>query len=167
MAENRVIGRAGGLPWRLAADLRHFRRLTMGHPVIMGRKTFRSIGRALPGRRNIVVTRDAAFRAEGVETAADIDGALDRARETGADAAMVIGGGQVYAQTLDRADHIELTEVHRSVDGDTVFPELDPAQWRETGRQRHEPETEGGPAYSFVTLDRIAPAVTIGRPANR
>lgn len=158
MAGNRVIGRAGGLPWHLSADLRHFKQVTMGHPIIMGRKTYQSIGRALPGRRNIVVTRDAAFAADGVDRAADVDAALALCDDDGAEEAMIIGGGEIYAQTLGRADRIHLTEVHLAVDGDTSFPELDEADWRETARQRHQAETEDGPAYSFVTLDRATAA---------
>ncbi|MDA0997366.1 MAG: dihydrofolate reductase [Proteobacteria bacterium] len=154
MAENRVIGRQGGLPWHISGDLKHFKRLTMGHPVIMGRKTWASIGKALPGRRNIVVTRNADFHAEGAEAAMSIGDGLSLIPAAGGETAMVIGGGEIYAQAMGRASRIELTEVHMTIDGDTMFPNIDPALWMETARQRNEPETPGGPAYSFVTLIR-------------
>ncbi len=154
MAENRMIGRAGGLPWRLSGDLKFFKRVTMGHPVIMGRKTYQSIGRALPGRRNIVITRDGTFSAEGIDVVAGLDEALELCRTTDVEEAMIIGGGEIYAQVLPRADRIYLTEVHDMIDGDTRFPPIDPAEWREVARERQQPETEDGPAYSFVTLER-------------
>lgn len=150
MADNRTIGRDGDLPWRISADLKHFKAVTIGHPVVMGRKTWDSLGRPLPGRRNIVITRNASFNAEGAERAASLDDALAMCAD--ADKVMVIGGGQIYADAIGRADVIELTEVHAAVDGDTVFPEIDPVIWTETARVRHEPETPGGPAFSFVTL---------------
>lgn len=150
MSDNRVIGRDGDLPWRIPGDLKHFKAVTMGHPMIMGRKTWDSLGRPLPGRRNIVVTRNADFAAEGAERAASLDDAL--AMCAGAEKVMIIGGGQIYAETIGRADILELTEVHAQVDGDTVFPEIDPAQWVETARQRFEPESADTPPYSFVTL---------------
>ncbi|MCM8729404.1 dihydrofolate reductase [Hephaestia sp. GCM10023244] len=147
-AENGVIGRDGGLPWRLPADLRRFKALTMGRPMIMGRKTFESFPSPLPGRRHIVLTRDAQWRAEGAELAHTPGQAL---RLTGGDAA-VIGGAEIFALFLDRAERIELTEVHATPAGDAIVPPFDDA-WRETLREDH--EAEGGrPAYSFVTLVR-------------
>ena len=156
MAENRVIGRAGGLPWRLSGDLKYFKRVTLGRPVIMGRKTWTSIGKPLPERRNIVVTRNVAFRAEGAEIAPSLDAAFDLCRDASAEAAMVIGGGEIYAQALARADRIHLTEVHRSVEGDTLFPDLDAAEWREVDRDPQPAESSDGPTYTFVVLDRVA-----------
>lgn len=152
MSENRVIGRDGDLPWRISADLKHFKAVTMGYPILMGRKTWESLGRPLPGRRNIVITRNADFAVNGTERAASLDDAL--AMCAGAEKAMIIGGGQIYKEIMDRLDVIELTEVHAETDGDTYFPEIDPADWRETSRERFEPETPDGPAFSFVTLER-------------
>lgn len=153
MSENRVIGRDGDLPWRISADLKHFKAVTMGHPILMGRKTWDSLGRPLPGRRNIVITRNSDFAAEGTERAASMDDAL--AMCAGAEKAMIIGGGQIYADVLDKTDIIELTEVHAETEGDTYFPEIDPTNWRETARERFDAETPDGPAFSFVTLQRV------------
>ncbi len=154
MAENRVIGRDGDLPWRISADLKHFKRVTMGHPVVMGRKTWESLPFALPGRRNIVITRNADAVFEGADTVTTMAGALDLCRNDGAEKAMIIGGGQIYDDIIRDADVIELTEVHASVDGDTVFPALEEGAWMESFRERHPPETPDGPAFSFVTLLR-------------
>ena len=154
MSENRVIGRDGGLPWQISADLRHFKKVTMGSPIILGRKTWDSIGRVLPGRRNIVITRNTEFTLEGADTVTTIDAALALCREDDADKAMIIGGGQIYAETIKVADVIELTEVHETIDGDTVFPEIDPDIWQETARDLQSAETPGGPTFSFVTLIR-------------
>jgi len=158
MASNRIIGRDGGMPWHLPADLRHFKQTTLGKPLIMGRKTFQSIGRPLPGRTNIIVTRDPDFAAEGTVTARDFDDALDRARKIaqadGVDEIMIGGGGEIYARALPVADRIYLTEVAGNVDGDVTFPELDPTQWRECERRAHA-SGDGTPAYSFVMLERI------------
>ena len=159
IAENRVIGRDNRLPWRIPADLRHFKATTMGKPVIMGRKTFQSIGRPLPGRTNIVISRDPAFAADGVAVAGDFETALECANRSaaraGVDEVMVIGGAEIYAEALARADRIYLTEVHRAVDGDVHFPEIDRDQWRESRREDHPAPTPDGPAYSFVVLDRV------------
>jgi dihydrofolate reductase len=149
-ADNGVIGRDGGLPWRLPADLRRFKAMTLGKPVLMGRKTFDSLGRPLPGRRNLVMTRDVAWRADGVERVADLDAALlaiDDAPELA-----VIGGAQVYAMALPRADRIELTEVHVTPGGDTLAPAFGDG-WREAARAEH-PAEGTHPAYGFVTLVR-------------
>ena len=144
MSENRVIGRDGGLPWQISADLKHFKKVTMGSPIIMGRKTWDSIGRVLPGRRNIVITRNTEFTPEGADTVTTIDAALALCREDDADKAMIIGGGQIYAETIKVADVIELTEVHETIDGDTVFLEIDPDIWQETARDLQSAETPGG-----------------------
>ena len=129
-----MIGHGGTMPWHLPSDLKTFRRLTMGKPVIMGRKTFQSIGKALPGRDNIVITRDAAFSAPGAERAASVAEALAiarrRAGERGASEIAVIGGGDVYAQALPLAGRIYLTRVHAQPDGDTWFPVLPETEWR-------------------------------------
>lgn len=147
-ADNGIIGRDGGLPWRLPADLKHFKALTLGHPMVMGRKTFDSLPGLLPGRRHIVLTRDRGWQAAGAEVAHDVDDAL---RLADASAVMVIGGAQVYDLFLPRADRIELTEVHAAAQGDAAIPYPDPACWQEVARQDHEAQ-DGYPAYSFVTF---------------
>lgn len=147
VADGGVIGKDGALPWKLPEDLRHFKAVTLGHCVIMGRKTFESIGRALPGRRNIVVTRSGRHF-EGCETTASVEDAVALARQTDAEP-RIIGGSEIYAAALPLATKIFLTEVHSRVDGDTFFPKLDPAAWRETSRRPA--ETEG---VEFVTLER-------------
>lgn len=134
-ARNGVIGRDGDMPWRLPSDLRHFKAVTLGTPVIMGRKTFLSIGRPLPGRANIVVSRS-GYSAEGVETAASLDAALElasiHAEKSGARQISVIGGGQIYALAIDRADELNLTEVDAEIEGDTLFPAIDSSLWIKT-----------------------------------
>lgn len=155
-ADNGVIGRDNGLPWHLPADLKHFKRLTVGKPVIMGRKTYESIGRPLPGRHNIVVTRNAGWRAEGVTVVPNLAEAVAAAGldpQTRAGEIAVIGGAEIYAQALLFADRIHLTEVHATPDGDTRFPALDASAWQEVAREDHAP-ADGQPGYSFVTLNR-------------
>ena len=155
-AKNGVIGRDGALPWHLPADLKRFKRMTVGKPVIMGRKTFDSIGKPLPGRHNIVLTRDPGWQAAGVTVAPNLAEAIaaagldPRAR---ADEVMVIGGAQIYAEALPSATRIEVTEVDAEPDGDTRLPAFDPVRWRETARENHAAEGER-PAYAFVTLLR-------------
>ena len=160
VAENGVIGRDNDLPWRLSGDLKRFKAVTMGKPLIMGRRTFDSIGRPLPGRANIVLTRDADFSPEGVLVVHDPDAALEVAEQeagrAGADEIMVIGGAGIYDLFLDRASRIYLTEVHDSPPGDTRFPPLDPAIWRERSRERHTAEGGETSDYSFVVLERLA-----------
>lgn len=149
-ADNGVIGRDGSLPWRLPADLRRFKALTADHPMIMGRRTFDSLPGLLPGRRHIVLTRDADWAAQGAEVVHDVPAAL--AGISGPVAA-VIGGAEIHHLFLPLADRIELTEVHANVPGDTGIPYPDPDQWREVARADHPAEGER-PAYSFVTLRR-------------
>lgn len=152
-ATNGVIGRDGALPWHIPADLRRFKALTMGKPMLMGRKTFASLPGLLPGRRHIVLTRDPDWRAEGAEVARGLDAALALAQagnSTGEVA--VIGGADIFALALPRARRVELTEVHADVPGDTVMPALGP-QWRETFREEHPAEADR-PAFAFVTLAR-------------
>ena len=154
VADNGVIGNKGELPWgRLPADLQHFKRLTVGHPVVMGRRTYDSLGRALPKRPNIVVTRQPGWSAPGCETAASVLAALDRARELDEEVC-VIGGGEIYREALPAADVIYLTEVHHSFEGDAYFPPLNPTEWREETRERHEADAEHAYAFSFVKLRR-------------
>lgn len=137
-AENGVIGAGGGMPWHLPSDLKRFKARTMGKPIVMGRKTFQAVGRPLPGRENIVISRQKDFAPEGVHIVASLDDALALARAlaqaAGVDEIAVIGGGEIYAQVLPRADRVDLTLVHGVIEGDTVFPPLDPAEWREVSR---------------------------------
>jgi len=152
MDKNRAIGRAGALPWHLPDDLKHFKALTLGKTVLMGRKTFQSIGRPLPKRRNVVLTKDPSFGAEGVEVVHSLDDALLLDEEI-----MVIGGGEVYALFLPLATHLHLTLVDTAIpDADTFFPEWNPAQWRETHREFHPADERHLFAFSFVDLERVA-----------
>ncbi|GAA4353696.1 dihydrofolate reductase [Hymenobacter saemangeumensis] len=154
VAENGVIGNKGDLPWsKLPDDLRHFKRLTQGHPVVMGRRTFDSLGKALPNRTNIVITRQADWSAPGCETAPSVQAALERARAIDEEVC-VIGGGEIYREALPAADVIYLTEVHHTFEGDAFFPELSPSEWREETRERHEADERHAYAFSFVTLRR-------------
>ena len=152
-AENGVIGRDNTLPWRIPADLKRFKALTMGKPMIMGRKTFDSFPAPLPGRRHIVLTRDTAWQAEGAEPVHSVAQALAHAGNGAEDGDIaVIGGAETYALFLPHANRVELTEVHAAYDGDTAMPPLG-AAWQETARENH-PATDKTPAYSFVTLTR-------------
>ncbi|GGO87693.1 dihydrofolate reductase [Marinobacterium nitratireducens] len=159
-AQNRVIGIDNKLPWYLPGDLKYFKQVTMGKPVVMGRKTFESIGRALPGRANIVVTRDADWHHEGVQVAPSLDQALELAEAHceigGCEEAMVIGGSQVYEQALPRAGRLYLTQVHAAVDGDARFPAIVATEWREVARQDFSAEGPNPYDYSFVVYDRVA-----------
>lgn len=149
-ADNGVIGQDGGLPWHLPEDLRRFKTLTQGKPMIMGRKTFESLPGLLPGRRHIVLTRDSEWQAEGAETVHRLDEAIDIADAT---QVIVIGGAEIYRQFLPMAKRIEMTEVHFVAEGDTVMDDLDVSDFAETFREDHPPE-HGRPGYSFVTLER-------------
>jgi dihydrofolate reductase len=151
-ADNGVIGRDGGLPWHIPADMRRFKALTMGCPMIMGRATFLSFPRPLPGRRHIVLTRDRDWRSDSAEPVHDVDSALALAAP--APLIWIIGGAQIYRLFEPLAMRIELTQVHAEVIGDTVMPAFDPAIWRENMRQDFA-ASEDGPAHSFVTLRRI------------
>ena len=163
MAKNRTIGLDGAMPWHIPEDLKFFKRVTMGHPVIMGRKTYQSIGAALPGRTNIVVTRNKDFEAADADVVYDLLEALTKAKATeelwrpdgGREEIFVIGGADIYGQALPEAQRIYMTEVHQEIPGDAFFPELAEGEWKETDRQDRDPETPGGPAYSLVILDRV------------
>ena len=163
MAKNRTIGLDGAMPWHIPEDLKFFKRVTMGHPVIMGRKTYQSIGAALPGRTNIVVTRNKDFEAADAGVVYDLSEALTKAKATeelwhpdgGREEIFVIGGADIYGQALPEAQRIYMTEVHQELPGDAFFPELAEGEWKETDRQDRDPETPGGPAYSLVILDRV------------
>jgi dihydrofolate reductase len=157
VARNGVIGHHGTLPWRISSDLKRFKATTMGKPVIMGRKTWESLPRRpLPGRRNIVITRDRHYRADGAVVAASLDEALAHARESGSDEICVIGGSDIFRQTLPMADRLYLTEVDLEPEGDVFFPPLDRKAWRETSRETHA-RTEGDDAgFELRVLDRPA-----------
>ena len=152
MARNRVIGRAGTLPWHLPLDLQRFKQITLGFPLVMGRVTHQSIGRALPGRSNIVVTRNREYRAAGCMVVTSLDAALEFALP--AAHAMVIGGRALYAAALSNAQRIYLTEVHAAIDGDVHFPEYDPGAWREQAREFHARDERHAYDFSFVVLER-------------
>jgi dihydrofolate reductase len=158
IAENGVIGRAGALPWRLKTDLRHFRGLTIGHPVVMGRRTYAAIGKPLRERTTIVVSRDVAFAAPGVAVAPNLAAALDAARgdalRRGVAAIMIAGGADLYAQTIGRAARLEISRVHASPQGDAVFPPIDPAQWRETARREHPAGPDDEAPFTTLTYER-------------
>jgi dihydrofolate reductase len=160
VAENGVIGQGGALPWRLKSDLRNFRAVTMGKPVVMGRKTFLSIGKPLPGRTNIVVSRNRDFAAPGVVVAASIEAALAAARgdalRRAADAVAVIGGADLYAHTIGYADRLVITHVHLRPDGDTLFPVIDPALWREAERGEHAPGPDDAAGFTVLVYERRA-----------
>jgi dihydrofolate reductase len=149
-AENGVIGRDGGLPWHIPGDLRHFKAVTMGTPMVMGRRTFESLPKLLPGRRHIVLTRQSDWSAEGAEVARDVPGALALAD---APRVSVIGGAEIFRMFLPITDQVELTEVHSRPEGDTFLPAFDPERWQEVTRETH-PAEEGRPAFSFVRLQR-------------
>ena len=149
---NNVIGREGGLPWKLSDDLKRFKRLTMGKPIVMGRRTWESIGRPLPGRQNIVLTGQAGFDAPGCDVATSPAEALDAAGT--ADEIMIIGGSQVYALFLPKASRLYLTRVHAEIDGDAYFPEIDDAQWRLVESEAHESDDINQFAYEFRTYER-------------
>ena len=153
MDRNRLIGDGDRLPWRLSADMRRFRALTMGKPIIMGRRTHESIGKALPGRRNIVLSRNPDYRAPGCVVVADLQHALDACED--AQEAMIIGGAQLYGEALARAHRMYLTLLDGSFSGDTWFPEYDLSEWRECSRENHEYDEEATCAYSFVDLEKV------------
>jgi dihydrofolate reductase len=159
VARNGVIGSAGALPWRLSSDLKHFKAATMGKALIMGRKTFQSIGGPLSGRTIVVVTRDRAFKAEGVLVAGDVDEALTLAEaaagSSGADEIVVAGGGEIYAQTIGRASRLHVTEVDLAPSGDARFPPLDPAEWREVSRRKGERSPRDEADFAFVEYERV------------
>ena len=165
LAENRTIGRDNALPWRLPNDLKYFKAVTLGKPVIMGRKTWDSLGRPLPGRTNIVITRQPGFVAAGdpeaVKVVASLDDALALAariaQRDGVDESVVIGGAEIYALALPHCERLYLTEVHAQVDGDAFFPALEQAHWREVKRERCSAEGANPYDYSFVVYERCQP----------
>jgi dihydrofolate reductase len=160
VADNGVIGQGGGLPWRLKSDLRNFRAITMGKPVVMGRKTYLSIGKPLAGRTNIVVSRNRDFAAPGVMVAPSIEAALTAARgdalRRSADAVAVIGGAELYAHMIGYADRLVITHVHLRPEGDTMFPVIDPGLWREVERSEHDPGPDDAAGFTVLVYERRA-----------
>ena len=159
VADNGVIGRDNALPFRQSSDLKRFKALTMGKPVLMGRKTYSSIGKPLPGRTNIVVSRDAGFAPDGVVVARNLEDALaaagDDARKRGVDEIVVIGGTDIFVQTMPLAERMEITHVHANPEGDTYFPPIEAAQWRSVARSDHPAGPQDETAFSYVTYARI------------
>jgi dihydrofolate reductase len=147
VARNGVIGNGPDIPWHVPGDQARFKRLTLGHPLVMGRLTFESIGRPLPGRTTLVVSRDPSFAPAGVEVHADVDAALDHALELDHELVVVAGGGQVYRAAWGRLDALEVTELDAEAEGDVFFPPVDPAEWVETAREPHE-------GHAFVRFER-------------
>ena len=156
VSRNGVIGRDGGLPWHISSDLKRFKQITMGKPIIMGRKTWESLPRKpLPGRSNIVITRQPGYEAPGARVAADVETALRIARAEKPQEIAIIGGGEIYSKFLPMADRVYLTEVDLDVAGDTRFPHLPPEQWRESGREVHEKGPNDSASFVLRVLDRI------------
>lgn len=160
VAENGVIGRGNALPWRLKSDMTHFRALTMGKPVVLGRKTYQSIGKPLAGRTTIAVSRDENFSAPGLVVAPNFEAALAAARgdalRRNAGAIIVAGGADIYAQALPLAARLVITQVHKRVDGDARFPAIDTKLWRETARSEHKSRPQDDVAFAFVTYERTS-----------
>ena len=151
--EQGLIGKDNDLPWKLSADLQYFRRVTMGKPLIMGRNTHESIGRALPGRKNIVVSKNTDYQAEGCCVVHSVDKAIEVC--DGAEEVMVMGGASLYKQLLPQADRLYLTHVHASLEGDTWFPDWLKSEWHEVSREDHLADDKNDYAYSFIVYDRI------------
>jgi dihydrofolate reductase len=154
MDEKRGIGKAGRLPWRLSSDLKRFRELTMGHHLIVGRKTFESIGKPLPGRQMIVVTRNAGFKPEGCLVSGSVQDALSLAKRRGESEVFVIGGAEIYTQTLDATDRVYLTQVHAEVDADTFFPDLNHEEWTATQSAFQPADDKNQYPFTFKLLER-------------
>jgi dihydrofolate reductase len=153
VAENNVIGKDNQLIWHLPADLRFFKNLTMGHPILMGRKTYESIGKPLPGRTTVIITRQQDFEATGCIVVNSIDEAIAEAQTIDQDV-YIIGGAEIYKQALTKTDTIYLTRVHHTFDGDTFFPELDESNWEVASEEKHEPDEKNKYSFSFITLKR-------------
>mgnify|MGYP001550207048 CR=1 FL=1 len=154
VSENNVIGRDNDLPWHLPDDMKFFREKTRGHPIILGRKNYESIGRPLPGRRNIVVSRDSSLKIEGCEVVGSVEEAMELASEGEADEVFVIGGGQIYKQAFKLADRIYLTRVHAEIEGDVFFPEIDPEEWELVSQKDHEVDEQHAYGFTFEEYRR-------------
>ncbi|MER2997072.1 dihydrofolate reductase [Pontibacter populi] len=153
VSENNVIGKDNQLIWHLPADLRYFKNLTMGHPILMGRKTYESIGKPLPGRTTVIITRQHDFEAPGCIVVNSIDEAIEEAHKVD-QGVYIIGGAEIYKQALAKTDTIYLTRVHHTFDGDTFFQEINEADWETTSEEKHEPDEKNKYSYSFITLKR-------------
>lgn len=158
-SENNVIGVGNALPWKLPDDLKHFKELTIGHPIIMGRKTYESIGRLLPDRVNIIITRNKDFAVEGAVVVDSIDQAIEEAKKTGVEEIFIIGGAEIYKQTMDSANRIYLTRVNTRLKGDAFFPEIDDEKWKEVpgSRQMHPKDDTHEHSFVFITFERVQP----------
>ena len=155
MTRNRVIGRNNALPWRLPDEMRHFMRTTLGHAVIMGRRNFEAMGKPLPKRTNIVLSRDPSFGANGAIVVRTLEEAIELACDAGDDEAMVVGGAEIYALALPKADRLYFTLLHTELDGDAFFPPFDETQWHEVRREEHAADERHPYAYTIRVLDRI------------
>jgi dihydrofolate reductase len=155
VAKNGVIGLHNEIPWYLPADLAYFKKRTTGHHILMGRNSFRSIGRPLPNRTNVVITRDPYFTANGVLVAHSVEEALGMAFDNGETEVFIIGGGEIYRQSLELCDRLYLTEVEFEPEGDVFFPDIDPAEWREVWREEHSADAKNEWAYTFRLLERV------------
>lgn len=153
-AENNVIGKDNDLIWHLPADLKHFKNLTMGHPMIMGRKTYEAIGKPLPGRTSIVVTSQQDYKAEGCVVVHSLEEAIAKGRELDQVQVSIIGGANIYEQALRFTDKVYLTRIHHTFEGDAFFPELSENEWQVVAQQHHEPDAKKEYSYTFLTLDR-------------
>ena len=152
MDRNRVIGNNDSLPWHISADLKNFKKITMGKPIVMGRKTHESIGIPLPGRENIIITRDKTYQAEGCTVLNSVEEIFDYCK--GVEEVMITGGSEIYKHTLDQATHLYLTEVHTEVEGDTFFPEFERIEWNEVSREEFAADEKNDFDYSFVVLEK-------------
>jgi dihydrofolate reductase len=153
MDRNRVIGKNDALPWHISEDLKHFKKITMGKPIVMGRKTHESIGRPLPGRENIIITRDKNYKAEGCTVLHSLEDIFKHCKDV--DEVMITGGSEIYRYALEKASRLYLTEVHAEIEGDTFFPEFDRNEWQETSREAFNADEKNDYDYSFVVLDKI------------
>lgn len=152
MDRNRVIGKNDTLPWRISEDLKHFKKITMGKPIVMGRKTHESIGRPLPGRENIIITRDKNYQAEGCTVLHSLEDIFTHCQDV--DEVMITGGSEIYKYALEKASRLYLTEVHAELEGDTFFPEFDRNEWQEIARESFKSDEKNEFDYSFVVLER-------------
>lgn len=154
LSENNVVGINNQLPWHLSVDLKRVKALTMGHHLIMGRKTYESIGKPLPGRTNVIITRNKNYKAEGCVVVSDLHQALETS--IGDNEVFIFGGGEIFREAMPLVDKIYMTRIHLVIDGDTHFPEINPASWKETSRQDFETDEKNNYRYSFIELEKIS-----------
>ena len=153
MDQNRVIGKGDALPWHISSDLKNFKKITMGKPIVMGRKTHESIGRPLPGRENIILTRDKTYQVEGCTVLHSMVEIFEHCKDV--EEVMITGGAEIYKLSLEQASHLYLTEVHTEIEGDTFFPEFDRSDWKEVSREDFSADEKNEFDYSFVLLERV------------